>query len=131
MLSEAEELNYLTDLLLAASQWQCSENEPLSPLQLEIKDRIARLTGQQSINVEGVPSDKVQSKSNDKDYEYKTKWASNRVRVKMPDGTYQWHLKDECEKIPVHGQNGKWKWGLKQKAEQPEPQEFERNALSY
>lgn len=126
-----EEIYYLTDLLLEATRWQCSEGEKLDPLQLEVKDRLARLTGQQSINVEGVPSDKVQPKSNDKDYEYKAKWASNRVRVKMPDGSYQWHLKDECEKIPVPGQNGKWKWGLKQKAEQPEPPEFERNALSY
>lgn len=126
-----EEIYYLTDLLLEATRWQCSEGERLDPLQLEVKDRLARLTGQPSVNVEGVPSDKVEHKSNDKDYVYKAKWASARVRVKMPDGSYEWHLKDECEKIPVPGQNGKWKWGLKQKTEQPEPPEFERNALSY
>lgn len=125
-----EEIYYLTDLLLEATRWQCSEGETLDPLQLEIKDRLARLTGQPSVNVEGVPSDKGEQKSNDKDYEYKAKWASERVRVKMQDGTWKWHLKSECEKIPVPGQNGKWKWGLKQK-EQPETPEYERNSLSY
>ena len=124
-----QEIFYLTNLLLEATRWQCSEGETLDPLQLEIKDRLARLTGHNSVNVEGVPSDKVEPKSTDK--EYKAKWASTRVRVKMPDGTWKWHLKSECEHIPVPGQNGKWKWGLKQKTEQTEQPEFERNALSY
>lgn len=126
-----EELNYLTDLLIEASKWQCSENEPLTPLHLEVKDRIARLTGQPSINVEGTPSDKVQPKSNDNGGETRAKWASLRVRVKMPDGTFKWHLKSECVKIPIPSQKGKWRWGLKPKTETPETPEFERNALSY
>ena len=116
-----EEIYYLTDLLLEATRWQCSEGERLDPLQLEVKDRLARLTGQQSINVEGTPSDKVKPKPKPRlsDKEYKVKWASTRVRVKMADGTWKWHLKSECEKVPVSSQKGKWKWSLKRKAEQP------------
>ena len=64
-MNKTEELNYLTDLLLSASQWQCSENEPLSPLQLEIKDRIRRLTEQETIDVVGVPSDQIDGREQD------------------------------------------------------------------
>lgn len=125
-----EEICYLTDLLLEATRWQCSEGERLDPLHLEIKDRLARLTGQQSVNVEGVPSDKIKP-SNDNGCDAKAKWSAERVRVKMDDGTWKWHLRTECVKVPVHGQRGKWKWGLKPKTEQTEPPEFERDALSY
>lgn len=122
-----EEIFYLTDLLLEATRWQCSEGETLDPLQLEVKDRLARLTGHQSVNVEGTPSDKIEAAPKT---DYRAKWSSERVRVKDDEGKWKWHLKSECEKVPVPGQRGKWKWGLKQQ-EQPETTEFERDALSY
>ena len=100
-----EEICYLTDLLLEATRWQCSEGERLDPLQLEIKDRLARLTGQPSVNVEGVPSDKVESKPSEK--YYKAKWAEGRCRV---DG--KWVKKSDCIKVPRKDGSG-WKWALK------------------
>ena len=69
-MTNQEEILYLTDLLLQATRWQVSEGECLDPLQLEVKDRLAKLTGQGSINVMGVPSDKVETAPK-KDYRAK------------------------------------------------------------
>lgn len=133
MFSKTEELNYLTDLLLSASQWQCSENEPLSPLHLEVKDRIRRLTEQETINVVGVPSDQIEgqeqreqnvrerkSKSNK---QYHDKYKKDRVRV---DG--KWVMREDAIQVPRANGTG-WKWALKE--ETHEPPEDEHQCLSY
>lgn len=123
MLSKTEELDYLTDLLLAASQWQCSENEPLSPLHLEVKDRLRRLTGQETINVVGVPSDKVNGREQSVTMPSATAPApSTRKRKKAPsdylirvkvDGKFKRFPREMCDKVPcVHSTTG-YKWILK------------------
>ena len=132
-MTNQEEILYLTDLLLQATRWQVSEGECLDPLQLEVKDRLARLTGQCSINVKGVPSDKVEIAPKK---DYRAKWSSERVRVKMEDGTWKWRLRTECEKVPVPGQRGKWKWAVKSTEKEEteisnEPLEDEHQCLSY
>lgn len=130
MFSKMEELNYLTDLLLSASQWQCSENEPLSPLHLEVKDRIRRLTEQETINVVGVPSDQIhgqeqheqdarECKSKPKkkfdDAEYKRRWTEGmketHVRTTV-NGKTKWVKKEHVEKGPKSKGNG-WRWCIK------------------
>lgn len=130
-MNKTEELNYLTDLLLSASQWQCSENEPLSPLHLEVKDRIRRLTEQETIDVVGVPSDQIgreqdvrerKSKSNKK---YHDKYKENKVRV---DG--KWVLREDAVQVPRSNGVG-WKWALKSAQEAHEPLEDEHQCLSY
>lgn len=134
-MTQQEEILYLTDLLLQATRWQVSEGESLDPLQLEVKDRLAKLTGQSSINVKGVPSDKVETKpkpKRKKSDEYRARWSADHVRVKIDDDTWKWHLKSECEKVPVPGQTGKWKWALKVKDQtKGEPLEDERQCLSF
>lgn len=119
-----EEICYLTDLLLQATRWQCSEGEQLDPLQLEVKDRLARLTGQPSINVENVPSDKVVQKerkanSNKKHHD---KYKETHVRVGKT-----WVLREDAVQVPRANGTG-WKWALK---ESQEPPEDEHHCLSY
>lgn len=130
MFSKTEELNYLTDLLLSASQWQCSENEPLSPLHLEVKDRIRRLTEQETINVVGVPSDQIEGqeqreqnvRKRNSNKKYHDKYKENKVRV---DG--KWVMKEDAIQVPRANGVG-WKWALK---EAKEPPEDEHQCLSY
>lgn len=122
-MTNQEELNYLTDLLLSASQWQCSENEPLSPLHLEVKDRIRRLTEQETINVVGVPSDQIpgqeqrepEPKKKYDDAEYKRRWTQNKkethVRTTV-NGKTKWVRKEHAEKGPKSKGNG-WRWCIK------------------
>lgn len=116
MFSKTEELNYLTDLLLSASQWQCSENEPLSPLHLEVKDRIRRLTEQETINVVGIPSDQIEGREQnirrtEQMNKARRKYQENKVRVGK-----SWYPREMVEKQML-GPN-KFKWVLKQTSEQ-------------
>lgn len=53
MLSEADEIRYLSDLLLQASRWERSEGEVLSGLELEVQDRMRRLTGIDTVDEDG------------------------------------------------------------------------------
>lgn len=132
-MNKTEELNYLTDLLLSASQWQCSENEPLSPLQLEIKDRIRRLTEQETIDVVGVPSDQIDGREQDvrerksrSNKKYHDKYKENKVRV---DG--KWVLRKDAIQVPRANGVG-WKWALKEAVQEAqEPPEDEHQCLSY
>lgn len=114
MFSKTEELNYLTDLLLSSSQWQCSENEPLSPLHLEVKDRIRRLTGQQTINVVGVPSNQVEHSVSkpSTDCSPKDAWTHERVRVRFSDGKQHWAKREHCTKVQRTDRPNLWKWEI-------------------
>lgn len=113
MFSKTEELNYLTDLLISSSQWQCSENEPLSPLHLEVKDRIRRLTGQQTINVVGIPSNQVeQSVSKPTTESPKDTWTHERVRVRFSDGKQHWAKREHCKKVQRTDRPNLWKWEI-------------------
>lgn len=119
-MTKQEELVYLTNLLMEAQRWRLSEGEPFSGLELEIKDRLARLTGGKSINVEGVPSTEVEESQEEPAEAPKPKPKSRRstfwtrrksqthVRIKE-NGHCIWIPREEAAKVPAR--NGKWKWG--------------------
>ena len=121
-MTKQEELQYLSLLCLEAARWKVSESEELCPLELEIKDRIARLTGGKSINVEGVPSTEVEESQEEPAEAPKPKPKSRRstfwtrrksqthVRIKE-NGHTIWIPREEAEKGPAR--NGKWKWQRK------------------
>jgi hypothetical protein len=118
-MTDQEELRYLSLLCLEAARWKVSESEELCPLELEIKDRLARLTGGKSINVEGVPSTEIEEAQEDSKEAPKPKPKSRRstfwtrrksqthVRIKE-NGHTIWIPREEAEKVPAR--NGKWKW---------------------
>lgn len=120
-MTDKEELVYLTNLLMEAQRWRLSEGEPFSGLELEIKDRLARLTGGKSINVEGVPSteiDEAQEEETDEPEENpkpksrrSTLWTRRKslthVRIKE-NGHIIWIPREDAAKVPAR--NGKWKW---------------------
>lgn len=124
-MNEKEEIAYLTDLLLQATRWQVSEGEELDPLHLEVKDRLARLTGNPSVNVEGVTSDKVTDAVSHQSpdrleqmREYGKEYSKSRVRIRDPKTHKQlWVRIDQVEKKQL-GQK-KWQWVLKDCNETP------------
>lgn len=59
-MSEQEELRYLSELLLQASRWERSEGEVLSGLELEVQDRIRRLTGVDTVDDNGMAQSVVE-----------------------------------------------------------------------
>lgn len=112
-MTKQEELHYLSLLCLEAARWKVSESEELCPLELEIKDRLAKLTGGASINVEGIPSTEVEEAPKPKPKSRRsTLWTRRKsqthVRIKE-NGHMIWIPREEAAKVPAR--NGKWRWG--------------------
>lgn len=108
-----EEMAYLAELLLQASRWERSEGEVLSGLELEVQDRIRRLSGINTEDSNGRVQSELQTPVT-----YQQHFASTRVRVRNPQtGRQEWHPREQCEQ--VYYQKNKWKWVLKQTAETP------------
>ena len=113
-MSNQEELRYLTDLLMEASRWTRSEGEPLTGVELEIQDRIRRLTGVKTVDSEGYAQSVVerglarqQSKNKNKNLHV------GQVRVCI-DGKPKWFPESMCMQVPfAKSKNGK-KWVLRE-----------------
>ena len=115
ILNEQQETAYLADLLLQASRWERSEGEVLSGVELEIQDRMRRLTGINTVDEEGrAQSEIANGPWNDPDH-------PNRVRVSMPDGKKKWVPKDMVDKVPSKHSKTGFKYVLKEGADDVQP----------
>lgn len=139
-MTKDEERAYLTELLIAATDWQVSEGETRSAIELEVIDRLRKLNGMPSINVVGVPSSEVgvnpvltgedykaleaarlneHLASPDKVKSAKARWKADRVRV-IVNGRPSWRPISECIKqkcFPDIPDSTKWRWVWKGKQE--------------
>ena len=101
---ESEKL-YLMDLLLEASRWKVSEGEPLPGLELEVRDRLRRLFGIDTMDVDGsVHSDipeyakqMMSARASEK------KEERNSLRVKFPDGSWHRVATEDTHTVPMNG----------------------------
>lgn len=136
-MTEKEERLYLETLLLESSRWRISEDDPYSPIEREILDRLRRLNGIETIDDNGyaqseVPDNPVDEPLTTADYQTleaqhledhlekkraqnrkaKEKWKKDKVRVVM-DGRPIWKPLAECRRVPrwpdKPGTTG-WKW---------------------
>lgn len=112
-MTNQEELQYLTDLLLEASRWERSEGEILSGLELEVQNRIRNLLGQNTVDSDGRCQSEPRKKYDDA--EYKRRWTENKkethVRTTV-NGKTKWVKKEHAEKGPKSKGNG-WRWCIK------------------
>lgn len=127
-----EERVYLINLLIDATDWQVSEGETRSAIELEVIDRVRKLNGMPTINVVGTPSDEVEldvhlPEDNDhiaspeKVKTSKERWKENKVRV-MVDGKSTWKPIEDCEKrkcFPNIPESTKWRWCWKGEKHEP------------
>lgn len=120
-MTNQEELRYLSLLCLEAQRWKVSETDPYSGLELEIKDRLARLTDEASADVEDTSSTEIEEAQEEKAEEdpkpkpksrRSTLWNRRKslthVRIKE-NGHIIWIPREEAAKVPAR--NGKWRWG--------------------
>lgn len=99
--------------MLQASRWERSEGEILSGLELEVQDRVRRLTGVNTIDADGRAQSNPDFKSSDPSYEYKKQWVKDKVRIKLDDGHIRWVPKEHCHKVPRPSQPFLTKWAIK------------------
>lgn len=142
-MTPSEEREYLINLLFESARWKVDHDEVLNGLELEIRDRLRRLSGVNTIDEEGLcqsdlpnnlpaedealtgadyqalEADNLNEHLSSKE-KTKRKWASKRVRVVI-DGKPTWKLREECHKEVMPGWQTKqhWVWnGTDDKQEQ-------------
>ena len=139
MMTSSEEREYLIDLLFEGTRWKVDKDEVLNGLELEIRDRLRRLSGVNTIDKDGLCQselpDNLPAEENLTGYDYQApdaaklnnghlpdpkkaakavnEWKSKRVRC-QENGHPVWHLRSECIKEPRDNRNGgprwTWKW---------------------
>lgn len=111
MLSKQEELRYLTDLLMEASRWTRSEGETLTGVELEIQDRIRRLTGVETVDSEGYAQSVVERGLARQQSKNKNTHVGQ-VRVCI-DGKPKWFPESMCMQVPFPKSKTGKKWILR------------------
>lgn len=96
-----EELVYLSDLLMQAALWRIDDDDPRRPLELEVQERISRLS--ESL-ADAAPA-AIAAAAADVPH-------SEKVRVLMENGKYRWFRREDCEQVPIPFGKG-FKWRLK------------------
>ena len=130
-----EERIYLAELCLEAARWRVDRDDPCCALELEVRDRLRRLSGIETKDAEGtVHGDPVVNPVlTDKDYraleaakldehlaspkkvdEARKAWEKMKVRC-SENGKLVWHLRSECHQEPMFPGNPmskkfKWVW---------------------
>lgn len=128
-----EERLYLAELCLEAARWRVDRDDPCCALELEVRDRLRRLSGIETTDAEGaVHGDPVVNPVlTDEDYkaleaakldehlaspkkvdEVRKAWESGRVRC-SENGKLVWHPRELCHQEPMYPGNPlskKFKW---------------------
>lgn len=125
-MTNQEELQYLLSIVLEASQWRLSEGDDRDTIRLEVQDRIRRLSGQNTVDANGLCQSEPLPETEQQELEEapvqtkKTKsakskeWMKGRVHVKFADGQYHWCKAEHCEKVPRPAQPYLMKWQIKE-----------------
>lgn len=133
-----EERAYLLNLLFESARWRVDADDPMCAIELEIRDRIQRLTRvevhmdvEPEIHIEPestVPDDykaleaaylnehlerAIEKKKKKQSVEAKSRWKDERVRIFI-NGKPVWKKRSECRQVPRDNSRGglswTWKW---------------------
>lgn len=125
-MTENEEREYLIDLLFESTRWKVDQDEVLNGLELEVRDRLRRLSGVNTVDQAGLcqsnPPDNLPAEdealtgaehlaSPGKVDEARKKWEKDKIRVYI-DGKHVWKPRAQCLKQPRDNSKGgaPWKW---------------------
>lgn len=145
-MTPSEEREYLIDLLFEGTRWKVDQDEVLNGLELEVRDRLRRLSGVNTIDQEGLcqsnPPDNLPAEdenltggdehlaSPEKVDDARKQWESSKVRC-SENGRLVWHPRSECRKVPRDNSKGgpawKWQWMGPQDKKAQEDQMWENH----
>ncbi len=115
MIDAATEIRYLSDLLLQASRWERSEGEVLSGLELEVQDRMRRLTGVDTVDENGMCQSVVErglaKAAEKKKKKYKNRTKEGRQRIFIQGHRLTVDL-DKLVKVPHNSSPTGYRWEL-------------------
>lgn len=143
MMTSSEEREYLIDLLFEGTRWKVDKDEVLNGLELEIRDRLRRLSGVNTIDEDGLcqselpdnlPAESEALTGSDYQAPESEKLNGHLINSHLPDpkkaakavsewkskrvrcqenGHPVWHLRSECVKEPRDNRNGGPRWTWK------------------
>lgn len=106
-----EEIDYLIDLLIASASWRLSEDDPRSPIEIEIKQRLDILFGKQAKVIDGrMQSLKFPTIDDDEPKAKRPDSHGGKVKVKLEDGKYHWIPIRECKQVPCSRSRTGYMW---------------------
>lgn len=105
-MNEIEELRYLMDLMLSATRWVRETEDSPTGLELEIQDRIQKLTSVPTDRLVG-PDDPAGTRPKKKSGRH----SEDKVKVKVA-GKYRRVPRSLCQKVPyAHSRTG-YRWQI-------------------
>jgi hypothetical protein len=104
-MTEAEERLYLEELLLESARWTRDPDEPYCSVELEIRDRLRKLNGVNTIDENG----RCQSDPKPRPEH----GHPGQIRV-YDHGKSRWVKKELCEQVPCKNSKTGLKWVLKE-----------------
>ena len=130
MMTSSEEREYLIDLLFEGTRWKVDKDEVLNGLELEIRDRLRRLSGVNTIDEDGLcqselpdnlpaeeenligseHTESVERQTNK--WAKQRKWREDKVRC-SENGRMVWRPLCQCHKeklFPGNPESKKFKW---------------------
>lgn len=117
-MNKEQELRYLTDLLLQASRWERSEGEVLSGLELEVQDRVRRLTGVDTVDDNGMVQSVVERGRAKAEARAKARRDAQRNsrRVTFPDGSTHRVDVEDLHQEPFPQSPTGYRWAINEDA---------------
>ena len=147
-MTPSEERQYLSELCLEAARWRVDHDDPCCALELEVRDRLRRLNGIETVDENGEVQGEVEvspviteddykaleaAKMNEhlaspqKVEKAKEKWKQGRVRC-QENGKPVWRLESECHREKLFPNNPtakkfRWVW------DGPQDKQSQMNAM--
>lgn len=110
-MTKEEELNYLLDIIMSATTWRVSEDDPRSPLEIEIRQRLDIAMGKEPVEVDGrTQSIECPTETADEPRVKKPDSHGGKVKVKLEDGKYHWIPIRECKQVPCSRSRTGYMW---------------------
>ena len=109
-MTNQEELQYLLGIVLEASQWRLSEGDERDTIRLEVQDRIRRLSGQNTVDENGLHQSEPKPIRHNRKYEDRFTRSHRRICV---NGKSFYVLKDHVEKVESKNSRVGYKWVIK------------------
>lgn len=112
-MTEAEERLYLEELLLESARWTRDPDEPYCSVELEIRDRLRKLNGVNTVDSQGLAQSVVErglAKLEAKNKNQNTHVGQVRVCI---NGKPKWFPQDMCVQVPFAKSKNGMRWTLK------------------
>lgn len=115
-MTEAEERLYLEELLLESARWTRDPDESYCSVELEIRDRLRKLNGVNTVDSQGLTQSVVERGLAKAAARKSRETHPGKIRI-YENGNTRWVSRELCEQVPCIHSKTKMKWVLKKEVQ--------------